>query len=457
MNGIKTKSFWSITLLSLLIAILFLSIPVSAKDQNYKKFPYNPIIFVHGGSGSGSQFESQAMRFTSNGYAHEFIFVHEYDSSYTINTRDDILAGLDELIAKVLETTGAEQVDILGHSHGTTIMHDYLGRPEGPERAEKIAHYVNIDGRSSDTPPGGVPTLALWAEWRSSPGWIGGAENVTIPGTTHIEVATCAESFFEMYKFFTGEPPKTTEILPEPRGKIRIAGRAVLFPLNVGAVNATVKIYELNGCTGYRIYHRPRATYNLGEDGSWGPFKAKAGQHYEFVIEREGMNDHHFYYETFIRSDYLVRLNTSLPDGIASYMDTSDYHSNMVVSRNREFWGDQGINNDILAINGVNVVNEAICPISKRVSAIFVYDVDADGESDLSQATFYALFPFLTGLDLFVPGAEPSDGTTRLALLSRGEDGIMQVINIPNWASSADRVSVVFNDFAQWDNMACCN
>jgi hypothetical protein len=70
------------------------------------------------------------------------------------------------------------------------------------------------------------------------------------------------------------------------------------------------------------------------------------------------MNDHHFYYEAFIRSNYLVRLNTSLPDGIASYMDTSEYHSNMVVNRNKEFWGDQDINNDILAINGVNVVNE---------------------------------------------------------------------------------------------------
>lgn len=29
---------------------------------------FNPVIFVHGGAGSGAQFESQKMRFTSNGY-----------------------------------------------------------------------------------------------------------------------------------------------------------------------------------------------------------------------------------------------------------------------------------------------------------------------------------------------------------------------------------------------------
>jgi hypothetical protein len=345
---------------------------------------------------------------------------------------------------------------MLGHSHGTTIMHDYLGRPEGPERAEKIAHYVNIDGRSSDTPPGGVPTLALWAEWRSTPGWIGGAENVTIPGTTHIEVATCAESFSEMYRFFTEESPEITMILPEPRGKIRLAGRAVFFPQNIGAPDATVKIYEVNGCTGTIMNKKPKAIYHLGEAGNWGPFKAKAGQHYEFVIVREGINDHHFYYEPFIRSDYLIRLNTSPPDGIASYMDTSEYHSNMVVTRNKEFWGDQGIDNDILAVNGVNVVNTAICPIAKRVSAIFVYDVDADGESDLSQPTFYANFPFLTGLDFYVSGADPPNGTTRLVLIGRGTGGAIRVINRPNWASSNDRVSVVFNDFAQGDSIPCC-
>src|SRR5262245_27249105 len=36
-----------------------------------------PIVFVHGATGSGAQYESQAMRFASNGYPADYIRVHE--------------------------------------------------------------------------------------------------------------------------------------------------------------------------------------------------------------------------------------------------------------------------------------------------------------------------------------------------------------------------------------------
>ena len=38
-----------------------------------------PILFVHGFMGSGQQFETQALRFTSNGYAPDLIDVFEHD------------------------------------------------------------------------------------------------------------------------------------------------------------------------------------------------------------------------------------------------------------------------------------------------------------------------------------------------------------------------------------------
>ena len=148
-----------------------------------------------------------------------------------------------------------------------------------------------------------------------------GATNVTIPGVTHIQCATCAPSFFEMYKFFTGHEPETTEILPEPFGSIRIAGRAVLFPQNVGVAGSTLEIYKVNGDTGFRIHNKPEAIYAIDETGNWGPFKAKAGEYYEFVIVRPETN-HHFYIEPFIRDDYLIRLNTSpIGGGISALLD----------------------------------------------------------------------------------------------------------------------------------------
>jgi len=453
-------------LVAMLIGLCFSSTPASASNPKWK-FPYNPIIFVHGFEGSGQQFESQAMRFTSNGYPQNYIAVLEYDTTqFTPGGPPptaylaQVWANLDQLIATLLSETGASQVDILAHSLGTSVMYGYLASSSA--RAASVAHYVNIDGQANNP---GVPTLALWAEadppafQAMGPRSMPNATNVTIPGVTHVECATCAASFLQMYEFFTGHAPKTTDILPEPWDHIWLAGRALLFPQNMGVAGSTVQIYRVNSHTGARFQNNPEATYAIDATGNWGPFKAKAGGHYEFVIVPTDNTPIHFYYEPFIRSDYLVRLLTSPagPTGIDYWLDKSDHQSNVVISRNREFWGDQGIDNDILAINGVDVVNAAICPLSKLVTTIFAYDFQADGVSNLNQIIplpFFASY-FLTGVDLYIPGANPPNGRIRLVLMPRGGDGKLQVLNVPNWASTTDRILVQFNDFLQWEDIPC--
>jgi pimeloyl-ACP methyl ester carboxylesterase len=96
------------------LGVLFAASGAGAKPK------LNPIIFVHGASGSGAQFESQAMRFTSNGYPSRY-----------------------------------------------------------------MARYVNLDGAESAAPPGGVPTLALWAGAAPPIGEIVGATNVTRADQEH--------------------------------------------------------------------------------------------------------------------------------------------------------------------------------------------------------------------------------------------------------------------------------
>src|SRR2546422_5244163 len=44
----------------------------------------HPILFVHGIEGSGAQFESQAMRFESNGYAVSWIDEVDYNSTRAV-------------------------------------------------------------------------------------------------------------------------------------------------------------------------------------------------------------------------------------------------------------------------------------------------------------------------------------------------------------------------------------
>jgi hypothetical protein len=432
----------------------------------------HPMIFVHGGSGSGGQFESQAMRFESNFYPHEYVKVLEYDSQSLFNFStqqvnqpllEQIWSNLDQLIASTEAETGADQVDILGHSLGTMVMQGYIN--SSAERAAKLAHYVNIDGQQADALPGTsvgvpVPTLALWAG-RGSPSPSGlvtgpreivGATNVVIPDQTHVQTATSPESFVEMYKFFTGVEPRTRYVLPEP-GSIELAGRAVLFPQNTGVAGATLEVWEVNRKTGFRIGSRPEAVYIIGLDGNWGTFSGISGQTYEFNIVRPGQSDHPFYYESFIRSDYLIRLNTS-PEpggGISGTMDRSPNSVNLVVTRYMEFWGDQGAENDILAIDGVNVISPATHPIDSLINAMFVFDKGSDGVSHLGVPLQpYASITFFTGIDDFIPGAIRPNATTSLVLTSRGGGGLTQTINVPDIASSeVRRISVTFNDFVQ--------
>jgi len=409
-----------------------------------------PIIFVHGSAGSAQQFESQAMRFASNGWPVDLLFAFEYDSTFATQNLSAVILRLDTFVDSVREQTGADKVYLMGHSLGTSVSHTYLN---DTARAAKIAKYVGIDGRTASALPGGVPTLAIWAQLGGTgsvnpPREIVGAWNVVLEGQYHVEVATSAAAFAYMYKFFTGVSPKTTDILPVPPGKVEIAGRAVFFPANVGVGDAIVEIWEVNPRTGHRVYDEPTATCTISGnwfyDGAWGPVQINGLKHYEIVLIREGFRPHHFYFQPFMRSNYFVRLQTSAPGGIGYYMNMSDNHSNLVISRQNE-WRDS----DVLEINGVNVL-PALAPIRKNLIGLFVYDKDADGISNLTAPIpYYHAVTFMSGIDFFMPAADPPDGTISVVVTPRWGGGKRQVINLPNWASSEHAISVIVNDYVQ--------
>ena len=183
--------------------------------------PEHPIVFVHGFAGSAAQFESQAMRFTSNGYPAEWIGAVDYDSLFATAPREQVWVAIDAEVDRILAATGADQVDLAGHSLGTSVLQGYL--TSTPERAARVAHYVNIDGFPAAAPPGGVPTLAVWGMGNDALD-IPGAQNHHDPTQSHVQVATSAETFAAMYQFLTGRAPRTTDIVPEPPGRVQISG-----------------------------------------------------------------------------------------------------------------------------------------------------------------------------------------------------------------------------------------
>ncbi len=191
----------------------------------------------------------------------------------------------------------------------------------------------------------------------------------------------------------------------------------------------------------------------ISSDGNWGPFSITKGATYEFGLDREAVGaDHYFYREGYLQDSLFVRLNTSLPGaGVGAYLHRSANHTNLMIARDRELWGDQGELNDSLTVNDTQIVTSATAPLLKRTSSIFLHDRNSDGNSTLpGPDPFFSALPFISGLDLFIPASPGANQPINIQLKPRGGNGAVQVINVPNWPSDEIRSnSVQFRDYIQ--------
>src|SRR6266481_1736058 len=152
---IRTRTTWVARVLGravprvLLAALAGGALLLSAAPAADALTSKHPILFVHGIEGSGAQFESQAMRFDSNGYPASWIDEVDYDSSRAVGDKSEVDQQIDEAIAALKQRTGRSQVDVVAHSLGTSVMYDYLTNGEkAAERKANVGHYVNVDGQS---------------------------------------------------------------------------------------------------------------------------------------------------------------------------------------------------------------------------------------------------------------------------------------------------------------------
>ena len=84
-------------ILHLLLGLLVTASLAACSDGSDSPGPDNvlPIVFVHGQSGSAQQFESQAMRFTSNGYPAGQLFAFEYNTGNSQNPGTPCMTNAD--------------------------------------------------------------------------------------------------------------------------------------------------------------------------------------------------------------------------------------------------------------------------------------------------------------------------------------------------------------------------
>jgi triacylglycerol esterase/lipase EstA (alpha/beta hydrolase family) len=124
-----------------------------------------PIVFVHGAAGSGAQYETQSRRFDSNGYPATYVRAFEYDSSFATNTLAQVIQRLGTFVDDLRGEFGVAQVNLVGHSLGTTVSNSFLANVA---QTAKIAHYVGIDGASNANCGVGNANLSCMGIWQGT-------------------------------------------------------------------------------------------------------------------------------------------------------------------------------------------------------------------------------------------------------------------------------------------------
>lgn len=275
----------------------------------------------------------------------------------------DHVAYLAAEVDRVRAATGAERVALVANSRGGFAVRNYLARHGGADRvshavlggtpnhgvwtsdshrpgsefngAGPLLSLLNVPGPDGHEVTPGVAWLTLRSDGNDKycqphGDWLGaphlptgiqadspelrGATNVVLPGADHRETSFGPHAFAHTWQFLTGAPPASLEITPEPR--LRLDGKVSGFgadnhrgfdPSNLPLVGATVEVYATHPVTGERLgpaVHR----HTVGPDGHWGPFDARAGQPYEFVLAAPGYATTHLYRSPFLRSSGMVNL-----------------------------------------------------------------------------------------------------------------------------------------------------
>lgn len=415
------------------LALVFVAAPVNG--QQSAGSPCNnttsPVVFVHGFLGSGDTWAPQVQRFASNGLCADRYFVFDWNS--LAGGGADLL--LDRFIDSVLMVTGAEKVHLAGHSAGGGRGYSYLA---DPARAAKVISYVHIGSGANKAPagPGGsVPTMNIYStdDRVVQGGDIPGALNVKLSGLDHYQVATSAETFGHMYRFFHNADPVTTEILTLT--SITIGGRCLSLGTNQPDEGTIIDIFRADDRG--NPSGQPVATLKVPANGNWGPVEVSPGQRYIFRLssDRPGFRRINYYFEPFERDNPLVYLRT-FPAGMSPVgLLLAALPNNDDLSVISIFSSSQAVINgrDELTLNGIRLSTPALASAQSTMISLFCYDDRNDRQGTGEPIALFMSMPFLRGAD--VPIGTIAEETWVAEFNGR-------TIPVRNWSSKTDGVTI---------------
>lgn len=109
-----------------------------------------PVVFVHGYTGSASNWTTAQSLFRAAGYSSSELYAYEYNS-YGDNVAN--ARGLATFVSQVRSRTGAARVDIVNHSMGGLVSLWYVKQLGG---AQYVAHLASLAGANHGTTSAGA-------------------------------------------------------------------------------------------------------------------------------------------------------------------------------------------------------------------------------------------------------------------------------------------------------------
>lgn len=343
-----------------LAALLVLSVTTAHAAE-----PQRPIVFVHGNGDTAGLWITVLWRLESNGYPRELL--HAVDLRYPLarsvdatpqagrSSAEEVMKQLAEEVAAVRQRTGADKVVLIGQSRGGNTVRNYLKNGGGsayvaaavlcgavnhgvivsdqhlvgsefngasplmkdlnstPDevlagvrfmtiRSDRNDKYAQADGRFI-----ALPNVATGLGYDAPE--LKGATNMVLPGIDHRETGYAPSAFATMYRFITGEEPKTIDIAKEAEVILdgKISGFENGAATNIGLRGAVVSVFRVTPQTGERLgaaVHQKA----IGADGLWGPFRADPEAYYEFVLEVPSYPVTHIYRSPFPRSSAVLHM-----------------------------------------------------------------------------------------------------------------------------------------------------
>lgn len=384
--------------------IIGLILIFSCKKNEVEKSDNIPLVFVHGYLGSGDSYEWIAKRFIANGYDKNRIYTFDWN---TLGGNNQNTLPLEVFIGEILKQTGAEKVNLVGHSLGGGLSYNYCSKEKNQD---KVAHLILIAPfieEEKTIPFNTIPTFQIWSDMDyvvPNIDSINGASNLVISGVDHNEIAACEQSFIAIYKFIFGKNPDI--LVPIKESNITLSGKLVSFVENIVLPTAKLEIYEVDKNTGIRLNQNPVYLQSVS-NGSWGPFAAKTDTYYEFVVssKEKGVRPIHYFREPFNNSDKFVYLRTFPSSNSLVSLPLQSIPSNdkqciaIFFSLSKALWFER----DHLQIDDLNFDQEKFIGKTNHALAFFLYDGNRNDTSDLRPIPLLPTSQTLLTQDVFLP------------------------------------------------------